>query len=222
MAETGHMIPRESPKKMRVTFPDGEVICYKRVVNTFIDTIKKIGPERVASLGLEVRHHPLVSREKIALFKDNSRPIDDEWYVITESDTAQKYLQLNSISTQLGLGLNIEMAESFDEYEKSQRAVVRKEKAPLTVSFPDGDVFSEAVPRDTFLKAIAKIGPERLAQKGLVCLGRQIVTRFKKYPNQIEVARNQWVTIYSTTADKVKGLKYIKDRLDVDLTCSME
>ena len=207
---------------MRVTFPDGEVICYKRVVNTFIDTIKKIGPERVASLGLEVRHHPLVSREKIGLFKDNSRPIDDEWYVITESDTAQKYLQLMSISTQLGLGLNIEMAESFDEYEKSQRAVVRKEKAPLTVSFPDGDVFSEVVPRDTFLKAIAKIGPERLAQKGLVCLGRQIVTRFKKYPNQIEVARNQWVTIYSTTADKVKVLKYIKDRLDVDLTCSME
>lgn len=222
MAETGHVIPRESPKKMRVTFPDGEVICYKRVVNTFIDTIKKIGPERVASLGLEVRHHPLVSREKIGLFKDNSRPIDDEWYVITESDTAQKYLQLMSISTQLGLGLNIEMAESFDEYEKSQRAVVRKEKAPLTVSFPDGDVFSEVVPRDTFLKAIAKIGPERLAQKGLVCLGRQIVTRFKKYPNQIEVARNQWVTIYSTTADKVKVLKYIKDRLDVDLTCSME
>ena len=222
MAETGHVIPRESPKKMRVTFPDGEVICYKRVVNTFIDTIKKIGPERVASLGLEVRHHPLVSKEKIGLFKDNSRPIDDEWYVITESDTAQKYLQLNSISTRLGLGLNIEIAESFYEYEKSQRALVRKEKALLTVSFPDGTVFCEAVPRDTFVKAIVKIGPERLAQKGLVCLGRQIVTRFQKYPNQVEVARNQWVTIYSTTADKAKVLKYIKDRLGIDLTCSME
>ena len=222
MAETGHVIPRESPKKMRVTFPDGEVICYKRVVNTFIDTIKKIGPERVASLGLEVRHHPLVSKEKIGLFKDNSRPIDDEWYVITESDTAQKYLQLNSISTRLGLGLNIEMAESFDEYERPQRGLVRKEKAPLTVSFPDGTVFSEAAPRDTFVKAIVKIGPERLAQKGLVCLGRQIVTRFQKYPNQVEVARNQWVTIYSTTADKAKVLKYIKDRLGIDLTCSME
>ena len=100
---------------MRVEFPDGEVICYKRVVNTFIETIKKIGPERVASLGMEVRHHPLVSKEKIALFKDNSKPIDDEWYVITESTTGQKYLQLQSISKQLGLGLIIDLAEGFDE-----------------------------------------------------------------------------------------------------------
>ena len=91
----------------------------------------------------------------------------------------------------------------------------------MTVSFPDGEVFTGAVPRDTFVKAIAKIGPERLAQKGLICIGRQIVTRFQKYPNQEKVG-NYWVTVYGTTADKAKVLKYIKARLGVELTCSVE
>lgn len=219
--EFGHVIPREAQKKVRVTFSDGEVICYKRVVNTFIETIKKIGPERVASLGLEVRHHPLVSKEKIALFKDNSKPVDGEWYVITESDTAQKYVQLTSISDQLGLGLDIELADGFDEYDDAPHPLVRKPKAPFSVSFPDGVVFTGAVPRETFVKAVDKIGLEQLAQKGLVCMGRQIVTRFQKYPNQEKVG-NHWVTVYGTTADKAKVLRYIKDRLGVELTCSME
>lgn len=221
MAEMGHVIPRDAQKKVRVTFPDGEVICYKRVVNTFIETIKKIGPERVASLGMEVRHHPLVSKEKIALFKDNSKPIDDKWYVITESDTWQKYVQLTSISSQLGLGLNIVLADGFDDYDDAPRALVRKPKAPFSVSFPDGDVFTGAVPRETFVKALDKIGLELLAQKGLVCMTRQIVTRFQKYPNQEKVG-NHWVTVYGTTADKAKVLNYIKARLGIDLTCSME
>lgn len=59
MAEIGHVIPREAQKKVLITFPDGKVICYKRVVNTFIETIKKIGPERVASLGMEVAASPV-------------------------------------------------------------------------------------------------------------------------------------------------------------------
>ena len=52
-------------------------------------------------------------------------------------------------------------------------------------------------------------------------MARQIVTRFQKYPNQEKVG-NHWVTVYGTTADKAKVLRYIKDRLGVELTCSME
>ena len=221
MAEIGHVIPRDAQKKVRVTFPDGEVICYKRVVNTFIEAIKKIGPDRVASLGIEVRKHPLVSREKIARFKDNSKPVGGGWYVITESDTWQKYVQLKNISSQLGLGLDIELADGFDEYNDAPCPLVRKPKAPFSVSFPDGVVFTGPVPRETYAKALDKIGLELLAQKGLVCMARQIVTRFQKYPNQEKVG-NHWVTLYVTTADKAKVLNYIKTHLGIDLTCSTE
>ena len=40
MAETGQLVQREAQKKVRVTFPNGEVICYKRVVNTLIKPIR--------------------------------------------------------------------------------------------------------------------------------------------------------------------------------------
>lgn len=213
---------RNKPEKLRVTFPDGTVICYKRAVETFMEAIRKVGPERVASLPIGVRGYPLVSQGKIDLFRDNSRPLDDKWFVITEGYTVDKYIQLRSISEQLGLGLKIERAESFDDYNETKRPTVRKPKTPLTVTFPDGEVFSEAAPRDTYLKAILKIGPERLAQKGLEYMGYQIVTRFHKYPNQEEVAKNQWVTLYSTTAAKIKALKLIKNRMGVEMEWSTE
>lgn len=213
---------RGRQEKIRVTFPDGTVICYKRVIETFMEVIRRIGPERVASLRMEVRHYPLVSKEKFDVFGDNSKPLDDKWFVITESDTAQKFMQLCSISEQLNLGLKIEKAESFNTYDETQRPVFRKAKSPLTVTFPDGEVFSEYAPRETYVKAIAKIGPERLAQKGLECMGYQIVTRFHKYQNQVEVAKNQWVTIYTTTAEKIKALRYIKDRMGVEMEWSVE
>ena len=207
---------RGKQEKIRVTFTDGTVICYKRVLETFMEVVRKVGPERVAPLGIEARHQPLVSQEQIKMFGDNSKPLDDKWFVITESDTAQKYMQICSISEQLNLGLKIEKAESFDTYDETQRPVVRKAKSPLTVTFPDGEVFSEYAPRDTYVKAIAKIGPERLAQKGLECMGYQIVTRFHKYQNQVEVAKNQWITINTATADMVKTIRYIKDRMGVE------
>lgn len=51
---------------------------------------------------------------------------------------------------------------------------------------------------------------------GLECSGYQIVTRFLKYQNQVEVAKKQWVKVYQTTADKVKPLKYFKDRMEME------
>ncbi|MBR1489639.1 MAG: hypothetical protein IJ611_02905 [Bacteroidales bacterium] len=205
-------------KKMRVIFPDGTTFCFKRVTETFLESIRKIGPDQVAKLGLEVRHYPLVSREKAVLFGDDVRDLGDGWYVITQSDTTQKHHQLVSISNQLGLGLKVEVAAAFDTYEKRRLVKSRKAKEILVVSFPDGEVFNEEVPRDTYLKAIVKIGAERLAQKGLLFQNRQIVTRFPKYTKQQEVAKNQWVSLYSDTKTKAKVLNYIKDRMKLEFT----
>ena len=205
-------------KKMRVIFPDGTVFCFRRVTETFLETIRKIGPEQVAPLGLEVRHCPLVSKEKNTLFGDDIRDIGDGWYVITQSDTTQKHHQIVSISNKLGLGLKVEIAAGFDAYEKSHSGKPRRAKEALVVSFPDREIINEETPRDTYVKAILKIGAERLAQKGLMFQNRQIVTRFQKYAKQQEVAKNQWVTLYSDTKTKVKVLNYIKDRLKLEYT----
>ena len=207
---------RATKSKLRVTFPDGKVVCYRKAVETFAETIRLAGAERVAALGLEVRHQPLLSRERIAMFGDSVVPMDGGWFLVTQSDTTQKHHQLVSISDQLGLDLKVEVAAEFPSYDKTRQVNPRKAKEPLAVIFPDGEVISEETPRDTYLKAIVKIGPERLAQKGLDCLGRQIVTRFQKYSNQQEVAPRQWVTVYADTKSKVKVLEFIKSRLHLE------
>ena len=40
-------------KGMRVTFPDGTVIWHRQAIDTFIDALRKIGLERVSTIGIE-------------------------------------------------------------------------------------------------------------------------------------------------------------------------
>ena len=75
--------------------------------------------------------------------------------------------------------------------------------------------------KDTFYSVNLCVYDERQAQKGLECVGYQIVIYFHKFKNQVEVAKNQWVTVYQTTVDKVKALKYIKKRMGVEMKWSM-
>lgn len=55
---------RSHTSKLKVIFPDGEIIECKKAAETLCKTIEKIGPARVASLGIRNRRHPLVSKEK--------------------------------------------------------------------------------------------------------------------------------------------------------------
>lgn len=50
-------------KRLRVEFPDGTIFCFKNATTTFIEAIKKIGPDVFASAGLEIGHLPMVSTE---------------------------------------------------------------------------------------------------------------------------------------------------------------
>ena len=54
---------RGEKKLLRVTFKDGTVFCDKNASQTFLQTIKHIGADLVAGLGLEVCHIPLVNNQ---------------------------------------------------------------------------------------------------------------------------------------------------------------
>ena len=52
-------------------------------------------------------HLPLISQEIYPRFKEWMKPIGEGWYVNTQSDSDQKYMQLVSIKQQLGLDWKI-------------------------------------------------------------------------------------------------------------------
>lgn len=96
-------------KGMRVTFPDGTVIWHRAAIETFIDTLRKIGFVNIPIVGIQHGGYDLVSKKK--------RPAEagrvwqhecDGWYVYSNISNSQKRDDLMKISKYYNIGLSIE------------------------------------------------------------------------------------------------------------------
>ena len=94
---------RAKKKLVRVTFPDGEVICYNNATSTMIAALNKIGSDKFPAINLELCHLPLLSKEIYPQYKEWMKPVSDGWYLNAQSNSDNKYLQLRSISDQSDL-----------------------------------------------------------------------------------------------------------------------
>lgn len=208
---------RRLRRLLRITFPDGKVLCNKSATMTFVEALQTIGAERFQEVKLESYHLPLISQEIYPRFKDCMKPIGEGWYVNTQSDSNQKYMQLVSIKQQLGLDWKIEVGSDFtpNNYKVSQRK--KREAQRLMVKFPDGTRISEANPVDTFMQTLEKIGVEALMRKGAQYSGKPLITPTKQYNGQIEIGDKLWLVIPPQTKDKLKTLKIISATMRLDL-----
>ena len=102
--------PNATKTLIKVTFPDGRVICHTRVVKTLIDVIEYAGVDNVANLNISVTSQPLVSRNK---YPQRQNEIKGGWLVTTCSNTPTKKKQIEQISNALQLGLVIEEVEEI-------------------------------------------------------------------------------------------------------------
>lgn len=96
-------------KGLRVTFPDGTVIWHRAAINTFIETLRRIGLERIPSVNIVHGGYNLVSKDK--------RPVkpgrvwqheSDGWFIYSNISNSTKVEDLKLISKHFKLGLNIE------------------------------------------------------------------------------------------------------------------
>jgi hypothetical protein len=94
------------PSRLCVTFDDGTVIEEPDAAGTLASTIRRIGPDRVASLGITVRGLPLVGPTKGERYKQ--RLIDGR-YITVHSSTKEKKETLEDISKKLGVSLTVEI-----------------------------------------------------------------------------------------------------------------
>lgn len=107
---------KESEKKditiLRVTFPDGTVICEGTAKKTVIECVKKIGIQTVADLC--VRHPettlrrngvPLVTKIRDDKYSHRQTDIGRGWLVFDNTSTKDKKKQLETISESLNLRL---------------------------------------------------------------------------------------------------------------------
>lgn len=211
---------RAERKLLRISFSDGTVVCYKNSTTTFVEALRRIGVDKLSAVSLELCHLPLFSKEVYPRFKEYMKPLDDGWYVNTQSDTTQKYLQLVSVKNQLGLDINVEIGSDFQPSATKGFIKTRVRNDCLLVKFPDGTFMGGQSPKDTYIETVKRIGFDILRYKEFTMLGKEIVTRFQKYSNQIEVEKGTWLTIPNQTKEKIKVLEGMSSKLRLNLEIS--
>ena len=107
---------KKSPAKvLRVTIR-GKLILEKNSTETFLASIKKVGPEKVAALpNIRVEGFPLVVSSKD--YRMQLRKIDEQWYVCTHMPTKSKKSFLERIAKELGIKMKVEILDEvgYDE-----------------------------------------------------------------------------------------------------------
>lgn len=97
-------------KGMKVTFPDGTVIWHRQAIDTFIESLRKIGFDRVARLNLKHgKGYHLVSKEKRPPVAGHIWQHEcDGWFIYSNISNSQKIQDLQQISDHYHLGLIVE------------------------------------------------------------------------------------------------------------------
>ena len=203
---------REKRQRLRISFPDGTQICDASATQTMIEAICKIGPERIAQLNMEVCHIPLVAQEVNPRYARWTKKIDDKWFLMAQSDTRQKYMQLVSVIKQLGMDVTVELGD-FDTLEpvskQKSETKQKKKKVQLEVTL-DNKVFTHGSDTIlTFLDVVEYIGIDKVKKTNIKAGRFPIITSSKVANNQIETSTGEWLTVPTLVKDKYKVLRVV-------------
>jgi hypothetical protein len=209
---------RSSRSKLRVTFPDGTVFCDKSATRTMMQVIEHIGIAKVEKLGMESCHIRLITNEIVPKYEEWLKPIGDGYYLMTQSNTDQKYLQLTAIRNQLNMNFKIEMGSDFETVTMIGVSEKKKtEKTHLVVTFDDGTKIGDMVHDEPFIQAIEYIGIEKVIRAHITISGKPLITQTKQYNKQQQLSSGQWLMIPGTTKDKYKNLRVIAAMVHVKM-----
>lgn len=204
-------------KLLRVTFPDGTVLCYKNVTMTFVEALRKIGVDKLQNVHLDIYKRPIITREIYAGFEADIKPLDNGWYVFACGDSTEKYLRLTTIINQLQIeGITVEIGTDFETSNIKGFSKARKKVGGLLIQFADGEFVGGESPKDSYIQALTKIGLDTICYKGFEDRGEELVTRYNKYKGQVQ-SGGKWITIPGQTKDKIRALERISQKLNLGL-----
>lgn len=208
---------RARRKLLRVTFPNGKVLCYKSTTDTMIATMQELGDGVIANIKLLSCHLPLLSKEIYPKYKEWMKPVCNGWYLNTQSNSDTKFLQLNAINEQLSLGLKVELGEYFVAQDNPNKEKLTRTKGEILVKLPDGQCFANNSITNTFIELIREIGIDKIKQKELTWCGKPLITTSKMFNGQVQIDNERWIIVPNTTKDKVKLLRVIGAMLRINM-----
>lgn len=186
---------RAKKKLLRVTFPNGKVICYNNATSTMIAVLNEIGEDRFSSIKLDLCHLPLLSKEIYPKYQKDMKPICEGWYQNAQSNSDTKFLQLKAINEQLELGLKIELGADFKTLEEPEKERKTRGRDKLLVKMPDGEFIANDSALETFLEVIWNLGIEDIRKKDLSWSGNPLITSKKMVYNQVQIDNDRWIIV---------------------------
>ncbi len=121
-------------KIIKVTFPDGTIIQKKHAIDSFIESIKKMGIEKVRNTKVNFNKIPLFI-EKLSDIDDLKRRKNykniDNYYIYKHHSTDAKIKMLKKISDKLKINLNIETLNAIDSIGYREREKIKSMKKRL-------------------------------------------------------------------------------------------
>jgi len=211
------------------------VIWHKQAIDTFISTLKKIGLNRVAEMG--IKHgggYDLVSKDKRPTVPGRIWQHEcDGWYIYSNTSNSMKIEDLRKISNYFGMNLIIEEGKpgqtpvgvpvydknSFDAIPITQQNTNDTKGRDLRITV-NGKVFESKNAIQTFIEALKYIGLNEVAKVGINCAGYNLVdTRERKDGGKRwqQQEGDKWVYVYFSNPTKAQYLFQIADFLKVNI-----
>ena len=226
-------------KGLKVTFPDGTVIWHKQAIDTFISTLRKIGLNRVAEMG--IKHgggYDLVSKDKRPTVPGRIWQHEcDGWYIYSNMSNSTKVDDLKLISEHYKLGLIIEEGKPTDDSNTQVLTIAQDVSSPsgailitsqnvqevqgrdmrITVN---GKVFQERNAIQTFIEALKFIGLDEVAKVGIMCSGYNLVDTRQRLDGGRRWQQQEgdkWVYVYFSNPAKAQYLFQIAEYLNLNI-----
>ena len=116
---------RSGTAALCITMPDGERIHCRYIIDTFIKVIRKLGIERVESLGIKCGKHFLIETTDV---RPGGLKLGDGYNILNVRDTDKKIAILKEIDNRLGVQLKIDDLRGDGLSGKSRMLLMRSLK----------------------------------------------------------------------------------------------
>ena len=179
---------------LKVTFLNGETICYRNSIDTMMAILRGIKPDRLDLISLEAKGRRLFTQSVCEEDSPYALEIGKGWFYVHKFvDTASKYYQLFQINKVLNLGLNIEIVPVTMASDYRFREVKRNPRKQLIISFGKDKTIEGLNCAETLSQFVKLIGVETVARKNLFWHKKPLLTTCRDKSKRIELEKFRWI-----------------------------
>ena len=214
-------------KKLKVTFEDGESICFNMSKDTLVETIKRFGVTKVRDLGILCNNIPFID-DKISVAEEKQQvEVAPGLYLNTHTNTETKASQILKIAKQLGIEVKVELVDketgASSEVNLASGTLSlggRRSQFEVRVILPDGRVFANNFVADTLQEVVEYAGVENVKKLNINASGIPLISTTlhdRYFKNQRTLSNGMYLMTNTSTETKIKQMQQISDAYSLEL-----